>query len=214
MPVEGATDFVQFYLGDQIVFIFGKTNLPWVGCLDGSRGDCPVVQTLTMTHVSGMPTRKITGYIGSIGGNIPQEYITYIIEYRGGYLIFTLYALDRGVEVDRYDVIWPLAPEDIEVFERIIASLELGDILDSTVESTPTVDAQPNPMASSYWVEMEDPHYGVRFAVPCFWSVVFPELYRPGGIGYPIWNYTEEFARSFGKNKSAFWETGAMKIEM
>lgn len=144
-PLEGAPDIDRYYLGDQIVFIFGKAYLPWVGCLDVPRGDCPMVQTLSNTSISGMPARKLTGYIGSIGGNIPQDYITYIIEYRGRYLIFTLYALDRGTEVDRYYVRLPIATENVEIFERIIASLAFGESLDARVDPTPTTETEPSP---------------------------------------------------------------------
>jgi len=62
------------------------------------------------------------------------------------------------------------------------------------------------------WVEYEDPHYGVRFAAPCFWEVRFPEQYHSSGTAYPIRNYSEEFVLSTGKKP--VWEVGGIKIDL
>jgi hypothetical protein len=62
------------------------------------------------------------------------------------------------------------------------------------------------------WVEYEDPHYGVRFAVPCFWEVNFPDQYHSSGTAYPIRNYSEEFVLSTGKKP--VWDAGGIKIDL
>ena len=68
---------------------------------------------------------------------------------------------------------------------------------------------------SEFWVEMEDPQYGVGFAVPCYWEVNFPQEYPPGGngISYPIRNYTEDYVFSFPRGQGVF-ENGGIKIDM
>ena len=73
---------------------------------------------------------------------------------------------------------------------------------------------EPKDAGSDFWTVYEDQHYGVRFAVPCFWEVNFPSQYHPSGGGYPIRNYSEAFSMSFGKNHAAVWENGGIKIDM
>jgi hypothetical protein len=66
---------------------------------------------------------------------------------------------------------------------------------------------------SWYWVTMEDPHYGIRFAVPCFWQVDMPEEnYR--GLTYIIRNYSYEYSVRFPRNDKDFWDSGGIKIDM
>lgn len=81
---------------------------------------------------------------------------------------------------------------------------------------TPTRTAGEGPDGSQYWVEMQDPQFeNVRFAVPCFWEVNFPERYPPtfSALAYPIRNYTDEYALSFPRGEG-IWESGAIKIDM
>jgi hypothetical protein len=97
----------------------------------------------------------------------------------------------------------------------------------ATAVPTPTIEPSPEPTAtteptatptpdgSQFWVEMQDPHYGVGFAVPCYWEVNFPAEYpeRGSGISYSIRNYTEEYALSFPRGEGVF-EAGGIKIDM
>ncbi len=80
----------------------------------------------------------------------------------------------------------------------------------ATPEETPAMDA------SRYWVTVQDPQYGVRFAVPCFWEVNFPPDYHMetgSGISYAVRNYTDEYALSFPRGEGVF-ENGGIKIDM
>ncbi len=91
----------------------------------------------------------------------------------------------------------------------------------ATTEPTakPTATTEPTatetPDGSEFWVEMEDPQYGVGFAVPCYWEVNFPQEYPSGGSGiaYSIRNYNEEFVLSFPRGAGVF-ENGGIKIDM
>ena len=73
---------------------------------------------------------------------------------------------------------------------------------------------EPQDSGSDLWTVYEDQHYGVRFAVPCFWEVNFPHQYHSSGTAYLIRNYSEAFSMSFGKNHNAVWESGGIKIDM
>ena len=87
-----------------------------------------------------------------------------------------------------------------------------------TIEPTPKPTATTEPPAteapdgSEFWVEMQDPQYGVGFAVPCYWEVNFPRHPAPGGSGF-LRNYTEEFVFSFPRGVGVF-ENGGIKIGM
>jgi hypothetical protein len=79
----------------------------------------------------------------------------------------------------------------------------------ATPEPTPT--SQPSP----YWKVVEDPQYGVRYAVPCFWQVNFPPDYGPGAgaQSYSITNYPYDFVLTFPRGQGIF-EAGGIKIDM
>ena len=75
----------------------------------------------------------------------------------------------------------------------------------------PTSTPEPSP----YWVEVQDPQYGVRYAVPCFWLVNFPPDYGPGSgaQSYSIRNYPDEYVLTFPHGQG-IWEAGGIKIDM
>jgi hypothetical protein len=125
-------------------------------------------------------------------------------------IVYLLILEDRMTDYLSVD----LADEVINETRTILESFQRIDIAEgSEAEGDLSSQQQGEVDGSQYWVTVEDPYYGVRFAIPCFWSAAFPEIYRPGS-GYPIWNYTEEYGRSFGKNGSGVWESGGIKIDM
>ncbi len=94
------------------------------------RGDCPVVErTDSGVTVGGNQATRIEGYIGSIGGNIPQQYISYIIPRAGSYYAFTSYALSQAEESTIQDVslVHPIQPQDIALFEQIMATFKFNE---------------------------------------------------------------------------------------
>jgi hypothetical protein len=114
-PPDSAETFGA--LGDQIVFSVNTFNP--ADC----RGDCPVIETTEAVTVAGQPAAKLTGYIGAIGGNTPQQYQSYVFARGDLYYTFTLYALPTGF-VPTDNVIQPLQPEDIALFEQMLATLQ------------------------------------------------------------------------------------------
>lgn len=87
------------------------------------RGDCPFVESSEAVTVAGLAATKVSGYIGSIGGNVPQRFLTYIFQQDGRYYIFTLYALGLKATGDDPSTIWPLSDSDVALFDRILATL-------------------------------------------------------------------------------------------
>jgi hypothetical protein len=86
-------------------------------------GDGPVIESKADVPVSGYSAQLLTGYIGSIGGNIPQQIRRYVFERDGYFLIITFYAL--GLHAIEGDVsqIAPLDPNDISLFDTIVTTL-------------------------------------------------------------------------------------------
>lgn len=82
------------------------------------KGDCPLTENSTDVQLNGYQAKKLEGYIGEIGGNIPQRFIVYEIKLNDKYLIFNLqatpvkmtkedfakyYALGKIIEIDQND---------------------------------------------------------------------------------------------------------------
>lgn len=144
---------------------------------------------------------------------IPAEFLSY-----EGKVKAVLYGKTGYVEIDNrvflimledlktgYLVV-DLAEETINEAKAILETfLWIAGVNRSIEIGNQSIKQQDREDGSSYWVTLEDPQYGVRFAIPCFWSVDFPKEYH-GGIGaYPIRNYTEEYAMSFGKREDGVW---------
>ena len=65
-----------------------------------------------------------------------------------------------------------------------------------------------------YWTAMQDPHYAVRFALPCFWQVEFPQEYpQNAGIAYSLRNYPYDYSENFPRGEGIF-QSGGIKIDM
>jgi len=113
------------FIGDRIVFSVAEREPYWLGCLLEGLGDCPVMEQSEFTRV-GAPSRtaiRISEFIGSVGGRVPQQYVTYLMKDGGLYYTFTLYALGLDSEAECVDVTWPLDEADIVAFERMMETL-------------------------------------------------------------------------------------------
>ncbi len=108
------------HIGERIQYLISKQDP--LAC----RGDCPVVQhTDTGLIVGGNEATRVEGYIGSIGGNVPQEYISYIIPRNGSYYIFTAYALAESEQatVQDFSKVYTMNLVDVTLFEQILSTL-------------------------------------------------------------------------------------------
>ena len=125
MAIDVGSSENTWRLGDRIEFTINTTNAYWVGCLEQSLGDCPLVEDDEFVDVNGLQARRLKGWFGAVGGRIPQEYLTYIFEVGDEYLVFTLYALSLGTEQTDITTIWPLEGMQVELLERSLKSLML-----------------------------------------------------------------------------------------
>lgn len=86
-------------------------------------GDRPIYETITDAKPGAYPARLVTGYMGSIGGYLPQQIRMYIFEQNGVYITFTLYALGLNVMEGDVSQVAPLFSEDVSIFDNIVAGL-------------------------------------------------------------------------------------------
>ena len=107
----------SLYIGEQIYVWISDINP--LEC----RGDCPLVENTEPATVAGLEATKVTGYIGAVGGIIPQRYLQYILKHDNRYYSFTLWALRRDAKNECCSVIWPLNDNDIALFEQLLNTL-------------------------------------------------------------------------------------------
>ena len=126
MSIQAGSTEDTWQLGDRIAFTLSATNAYWVGCLEKPLGDCPIVEEDTLVIHNGFQARRLKGWFGAVGGYIPQEYLTYIFEVQGQYLVFTLYALPLGFESADITTVWPIEGlEELDLFERTVTTVVL-----------------------------------------------------------------------------------------
>jgi hypothetical protein len=104
-------------IGDQILFFVNAADP------EECRGDCPVIETTSTETVAGLTAAKYTGYIGAVGGNVPQQYVSYVFTRDGLYYTFTLYAVPTTFTTDDTSI-QPLQPEDVALFEQMVATFQ------------------------------------------------------------------------------------------
>lgn len=89
------------------------------------RGDGSVIENTSDVQFSGYPAKLLTGYIGSVGGYMPQRFKQIVVERNGKYFVLTLYALGLHVTDGDVSQIAQLAPEDLSLFDDIAASMQI-----------------------------------------------------------------------------------------
>lgn len=90
-----------------------------------ARGDGAFIEGTSDIQFSGYPAKLLTGYIGSVGGYMPQQFKRIVVERNGNYFVVTLYALGLHVTDGDISQIAQLAPEDISIFDNITASMQI-----------------------------------------------------------------------------------------
>lgn len=111
----------SIYVGDQIEIRTSSSD-PLV-----CRGDCPMIEETERITIAGREARQVLGYVGSIGGNTPQYFLMYLIRLGDTYASFILYAEGRHATTDDPSYIRDLKDEDIDLFERMMLTLEILD---------------------------------------------------------------------------------------
>ena len=106
-------------IGDKIVISVWNIN-PAAPLGDGS-----VIESTTDVQFSGYPAKLLTGYIGSIGGYIPQQFKRFVVERNGFYFVATLYALGLHATEGDISQIAKLNPEDVSLFDDMVTSMQI-----------------------------------------------------------------------------------------
>ena len=93
------------------------------------QGDCPVIENTESVTIAGTAVTRVTGYIGSIGGNNPQHYMSIIFPHNSLYYTFTLYALefDASLINPPPSTIAPLVESDIILFEQMVDTVSFSN---------------------------------------------------------------------------------------
>lgn len=100
-------------------------EISWITCFYRSMGDCPFVEGDLNLEINGHQVRRIEGYIGSVGGNIPQEFLTYIFNLNEQALVMTVYALPLNIQISDPGTVFPLEGIELELFERMVQTVHL-----------------------------------------------------------------------------------------
>lgn len=88
-------------------------------------GDGSVIESTTGVQLSGYSAKLLTGYIGSVGGYIPQQFKKFVVERNGSYFVIALYALGLHAAEGDISQIAQLNSEDISLFESMVASMQI-----------------------------------------------------------------------------------------
>ena len=116
MPNAQDDSFVE--LGNKIVIATSTTDplsMP---------GGGTVYENTMDVQIGAYPAKLVTGYLGSIGGYIPQQIRMYVFERNGTYFAFTLYALGLNAAEGDPSQIAPISPEDVSRFDAMIQTVQ------------------------------------------------------------------------------------------
>ena len=115
---EPSNGYRVVFVGDQIR-IQTSSRDPLV-----CQGECPLIENTEVVTIAGREARRVRGYIGSIGGNVPQYFMMYVFRLGDDFASFVLYAESRYAQVSDPSIITPLKEADIDLFERMMQTLE------------------------------------------------------------------------------------------
>jgi hypothetical protein len=117
----------SWILGDRIMIEILPYEISWITCFYRGLGDCPFVESDQYLTIHDSEAHRVEGYIGSVGGNIPQEFLTYVFDRGDQALVFTIYALPFGTQVDDPFTRWPLGGIELELFEQTVKTVKMID---------------------------------------------------------------------------------------
>ena len=89
------------------------------------RGDGAVIESTSDVQFSGYPAKLLTGYIGSVGGYMPQQFRKIVVERNGIFFVITLYALGLHVTDGDISQIAQLTTDDVSLFDNIVTSIQI-----------------------------------------------------------------------------------------
>lgn len=90
------------------------------------RGDAPIIETAADVMIGTFTARRLSGYIGAVGGNTPQRYESLVIQHNNLIYQFIAYELKNNdiQPVDR--AMNPVPPAALALLDQIVASLQFN----------------------------------------------------------------------------------------
>lgn len=117
LTIEGDGNSQFVWLGDRIWIMVSDTNP------EAPMGDAPVIENAQDVMIGANNARRLSGYIGAVGGNTPQRYESFVIQNDNRYYQFTAYELPRGdvQPIDR--PMNAVSANVVALLEQVVASL-------------------------------------------------------------------------------------------
>jgi len=101
---------------------------------DDAKGDCSLVANKKEKMIiNGYETTRISGWSGSVGGGLPENYVSYYFKNpsKNNYLNITLHEIPLD-DTDNYSYersLKPIPQSEIDVFDKIVNTVQFVDIL-------------------------------------------------------------------------------------
>ena len=87
------------------------------------RGDCEVRSSSTNKIIGSYTFRVVNGYIGSIGGNVPQKFVSYELNNNGKFYIFQVRELKDYDHSGPYRTMGDVPAQEVQLLETMLATL-------------------------------------------------------------------------------------------
>jgi len=84
---DGNSDVV--WIDDQVSIAVSTFNP------EEAQGDAPFIATAQPMSFGNFPARRLNGFIGAVGGNVPQSYESVVVSHNDKFYNFTVYELKR-----------------------------------------------------------------------------------------------------------------------
>lgn len=113
---------------------FSTYNHSVIESYKNCQGDCPIVENISDVLIKNYPAKKIKGWFGGIGGNIPHGFIAYEIKFPNKekyfYISLNSIPIDASFEelANKYGMMGKLeiSNNDIELFDKIVLTLKFN----------------------------------------------------------------------------------------
>ncbi len=94
---------------------------------EDAQGDGPVIESAEDTSVGPYSGRRLSGFIGAIGGNTPQRYESVAIPHNNLYYVITVFELKNDVQLEPDREPGEIPAEALALFDQVLASLQLSE---------------------------------------------------------------------------------------
>jgi hypothetical protein len=88
-----------------------------------ARGGGPVIEFVNDTTIGEHSARRLTGYIGAVGGSTPQRYESIVVSRNGSFYVFTVYELKNDVSLPADRELGEIPQAARDLFEQVLGSV-------------------------------------------------------------------------------------------